>query len=55
MYPHEVNGKVVVVLAFKTAYTLERRRRENDKKIISLFIGMKDMMGVLFLYVITSI
>jgi hypothetical protein len=55
MYPYVVNGKVVVVLAFKTAYTLERRRRENDKKIISLFVGMKDMMGVLLLYVIAFI
>jgi hypothetical protein len=55
MYPYEVNGKVVVVLAFKTAYTLERRRRDNDKKIISLFVGMKDMMGVLLLYVIAFI
>ena len=45
MYPCEVNGKVVIVLAFKTAYTLEQRRRDNDKKIISLFVGMKDMMG----------
>jgi hypothetical protein len=28
--------KVVVVLAFKTVYTLEQKRRDNDKKIISL-------------------
>jgi hypothetical protein len=51
MCSYELNGEVVVVLAFKTAYTLVRKRRDNDKKIISLFIGMKDMMGVLLLYV----
>ncbi len=52
---YEVNGEVVIVLVFRTAYTLERNRRDNDDKIISLFIGMKDMMGVLLLYVIASI
>jgi hypothetical protein len=41
--------KVVVVLAFKTVYTLEQKRRDNDKKIISLYVGMKDMMGALLL------
>jgi len=50
-----VTGRVVVVLAFKTAYELEHNRRENDKKVISLFVGMKDMMGVLLLYVSPSI
>ncbi|KAI9459300.1 hypothetical protein F5148DRAFT_1319727 [Russula earlei] len=39
----------VVVLVFKTVYTLELKRRENDKKILSLFVGMRDMMGALFL------
>ena len=39
----------VVVLAFKTVYTLEMRRRDNDKKIVALFAEMKDMMGVLLL------
>ncbi|KAF8477646.1 hypothetical protein DFH94DRAFT_671862 [Russula ochroleuca] len=39
----------VVVLAFKTVYTLEQKRRDNDKKIISLYVGMKDMMGALLL------
>ena len=43
--------KIVVVLAFKTVYTLEQTRRDNDKKIISLYAGMKDMMGSLLLYV----
>jgi hypothetical protein len=51
----DVIGKVVVVLAFQTVYTLEQKRRDNDKKITSLFVGMRDMMGVLFLYVCTSI
>jgi len=44
-----------VVLAFKTVYELERNRHENDKKVISLYVGMKDMMGVLLLYVFPSI
>ncbi|KAH9052369.1 hypothetical protein EDB87DRAFT_1835857 [Lactarius vividus] len=38
-----------VVLAFKTVYTLERKRRDNEKKIIALYVEMKDMMGVLLL------
>jgi hypothetical protein len=42
-------------LAFKTVYTLEQKRRDNDKKIISLYVGMKDMMGALLLYVFPSI
>ncbi len=50
-----INQEVVAVLAFKTAYTLERRRRDNEKKIISLFVGMKDMMGALLLYVLASV
>jgi len=49
------NRKTVVVLAFKTAYELEHNRHENDKKVISLHVGMRDMMGVLFLYVFSSI
>jgi hypothetical protein len=48
------NRKAVVVLAFKTVYTLQQKRRENDRKVISLYIGMKDMMGVLFLSVFSS-
>jgi len=51
----EVTGKLVVVLAFKTVYTLEQKRRDNDKKVITLYVGMKDMMGVLFLSVFHSI
>jgi hypothetical protein len=51
----EVTRKIVVVLAFKTVYTLEQKRRDNDKKITSLYVGMKDMMGALLLYVFPSI
>ncbi|KAH9171872.1 hypothetical protein EDB89DRAFT_2070428 [Lactarius sanguifluus] len=39
----------VVVMAFKTVYTLELKRRDNEKKIIALYVEMKDMMGVLLL------
>jgi hypothetical protein len=42
-------------LAFKTAYELERNRHENDKKVVSLYDRMRDMMGVLLLYVSPSI
>ena len=45
----EVTENIVVVLAFKTVYTLEMRRRDNDKKIVALYAEMKDMMGVLLL------
>ena len=49
-----MTAKLVVVLAFKTVYTLEQKRRDNNKKIISLYVGMKDMMGALLLYVFPS-
>jgi hypothetical protein len=52
--PLRVTAKLVVVLAFKTVYTLEQKRRDNNKKIISLYVGMKDMMGALLLYVFPS-
>jgi hypothetical protein len=55
MRTYEVTRSIVAVLAFKTVYTLEKKRRDNDKKIISLFVGMKDMMGSLLLCVIPSI
>ncbi|KAI0056627.1 hypothetical protein BV25DRAFT_1864510 [Artomyces pyxidatus] len=35
------------VMAFKTVYTLELKRRDNEKKIIALYLEMKDMMAVL--------
>jgi hypothetical protein len=41
--------RIVVVMAFKTVYTLEQKRRDNEKKIIALYVEMKDMMGVLLL------
>ncbi|KAI0265448.1 hypothetical protein BC834DRAFT_186547 [Gloeopeniophorella convolvens] len=37
----------IVVMAFKTVYTLELKRRENEKKVIALYVEMKDMMAVL--------
>lgn len=43
--------KIVVVLAFTSAYRLEAKRRDNEKKIVALFVQMKDMMSVLFLCV----
>ena len=54
MDSYEIIRGVVAVLAFKTVYTLEQKRRDNDKKVISLFVGMKDMMGSLLLCVISS-
>lgn len=38
----------VVVVAFKTAYTLEQKRRDNEKKIPALYAEMMDMMSVCF-------
>lgn len=46
-----VTGKIVAVLAFTTAYKLEAKRRDNEKKIVALYVQMKDMMGVLLLCV----
>ncbi|TCD69752.1 hypothetical protein EIP91_006288 [Steccherinum ochraceum] len=37
----------VAVLAFKAVYTMEMIRRENDKRIRSLYVEMKDMMAIL--------
>ena len=45
----KVTNNIVAVLAFKTVYTLETKRRHNEKKIIALFAEMKDMMGVLLM------
>jgi hypothetical protein len=44
---------IVAVLAFKTVYTLEMKRRNNEKKIMALYDAMKDMMGVLLWCVTT--
>lgn len=38
---------IVVVLAFKAAYTMELTRRNNDKRITTLYLSMKDMISVL--------
>jgi hypothetical protein len=46
-----VTGEIVVVQAFKTGVELEQKRHTNDKKVISLYVGMKDMMEVLIRYV----
>ena len=35
---------------FRAAYTLEVKRRDNDKKIMALFKAMKEMMDVLLEY-----
>ncbi|KAJ7326377.1 hypothetical protein DFH08DRAFT_941029 [Mycena albidolilacea] len=37
----------VAVLAFKAVWALEQKRRENDRRILTLHMEMKDMMGVL--------
>ncbi|THH29238.1 hypothetical protein EUX98_g4953 [Antrodiella citrinella] len=37
----------VAVLAFKAVYTMEMTRRENDRRIRSLYVEMKDMIAVL--------
>ena len=42
---------LVAVLAFRAAYALETKRRDNDRKILALFAEMKDMMAVLTQYV----
>ena len=47
MFSRKVTKNVVAVLAFKTVYTLEMKRRHNEKKVIAIYGAMKDMMGVL--------
>ncbi|KAJ7785322.1 hypothetical protein DFH07DRAFT_976101 [Mycena maculata] len=37
----------VAVMAFKAVWALEQKRRDNDKKILTLHMEMKDMMAVL--------
>ena len=49
MRAQEVTENIGAVLAFKTVYTLELKRRDNDKKIIALYVEMKDMMGALLM------
>lgn len=44
---HQVTENKVVVLTFKIVYTLETKRRHNEKKIIAVYLEMKDMMSAL--------
>ncbi|KAH9891323.1 hypothetical protein C8Q73DRAFT_747277 [Cubamyces lactineus] len=37
----------VAVLAFKAVYALETTRRENDRRVMTLYVEMKDMMIVM--------
>lgn len=46
---------VVVVLAFKAVYALETTRQENDRRVMTLYVEMKDMMMVMVQYVPISI
>jgi hypothetical protein len=55
MRGYEFILKLVVVMAFKTVYTLEQKRRDNEKKIIVLYVEMRDMMNVLLMCVILFI
>jgi len=53
MLSRKLTENIVAVLAFKTVYTLEMKRRHNEKKIIALYDAMEDMMGVLLWCVMT--
>ncbi|KAI1785573.1 hypothetical protein LXA43DRAFT_899499 [Ganoderma leucocontextum] len=37
----------VAVLAFKAVYALESTRQENDRRVVALYVEMKDMMMVM--------
>ncbi len=37
----------VAVLAFKAVYALESTRQENDRRVMTLYVEMKDMMMVM--------
>lgn len=45
--PDTITACPVIVLTVNAVYTLETKRRENDKKIIALYVKMKDMVAVL--------
>ena len=45
----------MAVLAFKAVYTLESCRRENDRRVTTLYVEMKDMMLVMVQYVWDSL
>ena len=38
------------MLAFKAVYYLESTRKENDKRVMTLYVSMKDMMIVIVQY-----
>ena len=42
---------LVAVLAFKAVYALESTRQENDRRVATLYVEMKDMMMVMVQYV----
>lgn len=44
---------IVVVLAFKAVYALETTRQENDRRVMTLYVEMKDMMMVMVQYVLS--
>ena len=39
------------MIPFQTVYAMEIRREENNRKVMLLFIEMRDMMAVLLQYV----
>lgn len=43
----------MVVLAFKAVYALETTRQENDRRVMTLYVEMKDMMMVMVQYVLS--
>src|ERR1700749_1534107 len=47
---HAIDDSTAVVVAFRAAYSLETKRRDNDRKIKALFAGMGEMMAVLEQY-----
>jgi hypothetical protein len=44
---HAIDDSTAVVLVFRAAYSLETKRRDNDRKIKALFVEIGQMMGVL--------
>lgn len=47
----QLTAFAVAVLAFKSVYGLEMTRRSNEKKVVALYVEMKDMIYVLLQYV----
>ena len=37
----------MAVLAFKAVYALENVRQENDRRVMTLYVEMKDLMMVM--------